>query len=33
MNPKRLLLAIVAVFVGVWVTDFIIHGVLLQNTY
>lgn len=33
MNPKRLLLAIVAVFVGVWVTDFLIHGVWLQSTY
>jgi len=33
MNPKRLILAIVAVFVGVWVTDFLIHGVWLQNTY
>ena len=33
MNPKRLVLAIVAVFVGVWVTDFLIHGVWLQNTY
>src|SRR6185295_2623468 len=33
MNPKRLVLAIVAVFVGVWVTDFLIHGVWLQSTY
>jgi len=33
MNPKRLILAIVAVFVGVWVTDFLIHGVWLQSTY
>ncbi|HEY6169230.1 MAG TPA: hypothetical protein VI454_14400 [Verrucomicrobiae bacterium] len=33
MNPKRLLLAIVVVFVGVFATDFIIHGVLLQKTY
>ncbi len=33
MNPKRLIIAIVAVFAGVWVTDFIIHGVLLANTY
>ena len=33
MNTKRLLLAIIAVFAGVWVTDFVIHGVLLQETY
>jgi len=33
MNPKRLVLAIVAVFVGVWVSDFLIHGVWLQPTY
>lgn len=33
MNPKRLILAIVAVFVGVFVTDFLIHGVWLQSTY
>ena len=33
MNPKHLILAIVAVFVGVWVTDFLIHGVWLQSTY
>ena len=33
MNPKRLILVIVAVFVGVWVTDFLIHGVWLQSTY
>ena len=33
MNTKRLILAIVAVFVGVWATDFLIHGVWLQSTY
>ena|SRR2546425_3968188 len=33
MNSKRLMLAIVAVFAGVWVTDFLIHGVWLQSTY
>jgi len=33
MNPKRLLLAIVAVFVGVFATDFLIHAVWLQSTY
>jgi hypothetical protein len=33
MNPKRLALAIVAVFAGVWVTDFLIHGVWLANAY
>jgi hypothetical protein len=33
MNPKRLIIAIVAVFLGVWVTDFFIHGVWLKNTY
>lgn len=33
MNPKRLVLAIVAVFAGVWVSDFLIHGVWLASTY
>jgi TRAP-type mannitol/chloroaromatic compound transport system permease small subunit len=33
MNPKRLILGIVAVFVGVWVTDFLIHGLWLQSSY
>ncbi len=33
MNPKRLVLAIVAVFVGVWITDFLIHGLWLQSDY
>ena len=33
MNPKRLILGIVAVFVGIWVTDFLIHGLWLQSSY
>ena len=33
MNPKRLVLAIVAVFLGIWVTDYLIHGIWLANTY
>ena len=33
MNPKRLILAIIVVFVGVWVSDFLIHGVWLAKTY
>ena len=33
MNPKRLVLAIIAVFAGVFVTDFLIHGVWLQSRY
>jgi hypothetical protein len=33
MNPKRLIAAIAVVFVGIWIMDFLIHGVLLQNTY
>jgi len=33
MNRKRLVLAIVAAFAGIWVTDFLIHGVWLANTY
>jgi hypothetical protein len=33
MNPKRLTLAILAVFVGIWLTDFLIHGVWLKSTY
>src|SRR4030095_12141001 len=32
MNPKRLSLAIVAVFAGVWVTDFLIHGVWVPRS-
>ena len=33
MNPKRLVLAIVVAFVAIWITDFLIHGVWLANTY
>src|SRR5512132_2419663 len=33
MNPKRLILGIVTVFVGLWVTDFLIHGLWLQSRY
>lgn len=33
MNPKRLLLAIVAVFLGIFASDFLIHGVWLKNDY
>lgn len=33
MNTKRLLLAIVVVFVGIFATDFLIHGVWLKNDY
>ncbi len=33
MNIKRLLLAIVAVFLGIFVTDFLIHGVWLKADY
>jgi len=33
MNPKRLILAIVAVFIGTWITDFLIHGVWLVSSY
>ena len=33
MNPKRLTLSIVAVFLGVWMTDFLIHGVWLKSAY
>lgn len=33
MNPKRLILAIVAVFVGVFATDYLIHEVWLKSTY
>ncbi len=33
MNPKRLVLAIVAAFAGVFATDFLIHGVWLADTY
>ncbi len=33
MNPKRLLLAIMAVFAIVWLVDFLVHGVWLQGDY
>ena len=33
MNPKRLVLAIVVVFAGIWVTNFLIHEVWLKSTY
>jgi hypothetical protein len=33
MNPKRLMLAIVAVFIGVAATNFLIHQVWLMSTY
>ena len=33
MNPKRLILAIVAVFVGIFITDFLIHGSWLHQNY
>ena len=33
MNPKRLLLAIVAVFVALFASDFLIHSVWLMNDY
>jgi Na+-transporting methylmalonyl-CoA/oxaloacetate decarboxylase beta subunit len=33
MNTKRLLLAIPIVFVGIFASDFLIHGVWLKNDY
>ena len=33
MNPKRLVRPILVLFVGVFVTNFLIHGVWLQNAY
>jgi len=33
MTTKRLILAIIVVFAGVWATDFLIHAVWLQSTY
>jgi hypothetical protein len=33
MNPKRLILAVVAVFVTIWVADFLIHHVWLMSDY
>jgi hypothetical protein len=33
MNAKRLILAIVVVFVGIFITDFLIHGLWLKADY
>src|SRR5436190_4042575 len=33
MNPKRLILAVVAVSVGLWLTSFLIHGIWLNSIY
>src|SRR5204863_845207 len=33
MNMKRLVLAIIAGFVVIWVTDFLIHGVWMMPDY
>src|SRR5689334_16074033 len=33
MNPRRLAVAIIAVFAGIWITDFLIHAIWLGNTY
>jgi hypothetical protein len=33
MNPKRLILTVVVVFVGFWVTSFLIHGLWLNPIY
>ena len=33
MNVKRLLIAIVVVFIAIFVTDFLIHGVWLKSDY
>jgi hypothetical protein len=33
MNPKRLILAIVVVFAGIFASDFAIHGVWLKSDY
>src|SRR5260221_7421840 len=33
MTTKRLVLAIIVVFAGVWATDFLIHQVWLHSTY
>ena len=33
MNPKRLLLAIVAVFAAMFATDFLIHGLWMEPVY
>jgi hypothetical protein len=33
MNPKRILLALIAAFVAISATDFLIHGVWLKSIY
>ena len=33
MNPKRLIIAIVIVFIAIFATDFLIHGVWLKSDY
>ena len=33
MNPERLIVAIIIVFIGIFATDFLIHGVWLKNDY
>jgi hypothetical protein len=33
MNPKRFALSTIAVFVTIFVTDFVIHGMLLKGMY
>ena len=33
MNPKRLILAFIAVFVAIFATDFVIHGIWLKPDY
>ena len=33
MNPKRLLLAIIAAFAAIFFTDFLIHGLWMQTVY
>lgn len=33
MNAKRLILAMLAVFLAIWITDFLIHGIWLLGTY
>ena len=33
MNPKRLILAVVAVFAGLFASDFLVHGIWLESLY
>src|SRR5438874_12004766 len=33
MNTKRLIISIVVAFIGIWIMDFLIHGVWLANSY